>query len=45
MLRYIDGADYETITMQLGLSNGSLRGILHRGLKLLKNAFTSETSS
>jgi RNA polymerase sigma-70 factor (ECF subfamily) len=35
-LRYIGGADYETISQQLGLSNGSLRGLLHRGLKLLR---------
>ena len=35
-LRYISGADYETIEMQLGLSNGSLRGLLHRGLKMLR---------
>jgi RNA polymerase sigma-70 factor (ECF subfamily) len=35
-LRYIGGADYETICMQLGLSNGSLRGLLHRGLKLMR---------
>jgi RNA polymerase sigma-70 factor (ECF subfamily) len=35
-LRYIAGADYETIEVQLGLSNGSLRGLLHRGLKLLR---------
>src|SRR5262249_1121501 len=35
-LRYIGGADYETISEQLGLSNGSLRGLLHRGLKLLR---------
>ncbi len=35
-LRYIAGADYETICTQLGLSNGSLRGLLHRGLKLLR---------
>jgi RNA polymerase sigma-70 factor (ECF subfamily) len=35
-LRYIGDADYETISMQLGLSNGSLRGLLHRGLKLLR---------
>jgi RNA polymerase sigma-70 factor (ECF subfamily) len=35
-LRYIGGADYETIQMQMGLSNGSLRGLLHRGLKLLR---------
>lgn len=42
MLRYLDGADYDTITMQLGLSNGSLRGLLHRGLKLLRGALESE---
>jgi RNA polymerase sigma-70 factor (ECF subfamily) len=35
-LRYIAGADYETIETQLGLSNGSLRGLLHRGLKMLR---------
>jgi RNA polymerase sigma-70 factor (ECF subfamily) len=36
-LRYITGADYETICMQLGLTNGSLRGVLHRGLKMLRS--------
>jgi RNA polymerase sigma-70 factor, ECF subfamily len=35
-LRYLAGADYETIQMQMGLSNGSLRGLLHRGLKLMR---------
>ncbi|MBI3466273.1 MAG: sigma-70 family RNA polymerase sigma factor [Planctomycetes bacterium] len=35
-LRYISGADYETICTELGLSNGSLRGLLHRGLKMLR---------
>jgi RNA polymerase sigma-70 factor (ECF subfamily) len=35
-LRYIAGADYETIETQLGLSNGTLRGLLHRGLKILR---------
>lgn len=35
-LRYIVGADYETISTQLGLTNGSLRGLLHRGLKALR---------
>jgi hypothetical protein len=34
-LRYLTGADYESIQMQMGLSNGSLRGLLHRGLKML----------
>jgi RNA polymerase sigma-70 factor (ECF subfamily) len=36
-LRYILEADYETIETQLGLSNGSLRGLLNRGLKLLRS--------
>ena len=36
-LRYLAGADYETIETQLGLTNGALRGLLHRGLKLLRN--------
>ena len=35
-LRYLAGADYETISTQLGLTNGSLRGLLHRGLKMLR---------
>jgi RNA polymerase sigma-70 factor (ECF subfamily) len=35
-LRYLAGADYETIQMQMGLSNGSLRGLLYRGMKLLR---------
>ncbi len=35
-LRYLTGADYDDIAAQLGLSNGSLRGLLHRGLKLLR---------
>jgi RNA polymerase sigma-70 factor (ECF subfamily) len=36
-LRYITGADHDTICEQLGLTNGSLRGLLHRGLKLLRD--------
>ena len=35
-LRYLAGADHDTIQMQMGLTNGSLRGLLHRGLKLLR---------
>jgi RNA polymerase sigma-70 factor (ECF subfamily) len=35
-LRYIAGADYETIGRQLGLSNGSLRGLLNRGMTKLR---------
>jgi RNA polymerase sigma-70 factor (ECF subfamily) len=41
-LRYIGGADYETIGRQLGLSNGSLRGLLSRGLARLRERLTSE---
>ncbi len=36
MMRYLAGADYGTIAAQLGLSGGSLRGLLHRGLELLR---------
>jgi RNA polymerase sigma-70 factor (ECF subfamily) len=36
-LRYIAGADAETIGTQLGLTNGALRGLLHRGLKMLRD--------
>jgi RNA polymerase sigma-70 factor (ECF subfamily) len=35
-LRYLAGADYDTIGRQLALSNGALRGLLHRGLALLR---------
>ncbi len=35
-MRYLAGADYETIQAEMGLTNGSLRGLLHRGLKLLR---------
>jgi len=41
-LRYITGADYETICLQLGLTNGSLRGVLHRGLKMLRSKLPGE---
>jgi RNA polymerase sigma-70 factor (ECF subfamily) len=36
-LRYLTGADYDAIGEQLGLTNGSLRGFLHRGLKMLRD--------
>jgi RNA polymerase sigma-70 factor (ECF subfamily) len=36
-LRYLTGADYDTIGEQLGLTNGTLRGLLHRGLKMLRD--------
>jgi RNA polymerase sigma-70 factor, ECF subfamily len=35
-LRYLVGADYETIQQQMGLSNGSLRGLLHRGMQRMR---------
>ena len=35
-LRYLGGADYETIGRELAISNGSLRGLLNRGLALLR---------
>lgn len=37
-LRYIGQADYETIGRQLGLTNGSLRGLLNRGMARLREA-------
>ena len=37
-LRYIGGADYETIGRQLGLTNGALRGLLNRGMARLRDA-------
>lgn len=35
-LRYLAGADYDTIARQLAISNGSLRGLLQRGMKMLR---------
>jgi len=35
-LRYLAGADYQSMARQLSLSNGSLRGLLSRGLSLLR---------
>ena len=43
MLRYLAGADYETIARQLALSNGSLRGLLHRGLAMLRSQIEAKT--
>ena len=40
-LRYLAGADYETIARQLAISNGSLRGLLSRGMKMLREKMTS----
>ena len=44
MLRYLGGADYETISRQLALSNGSLRGLLCRGLELLRGRLSEKQS-
>ena len=44
-LRYIGGADYETIGRQLGLSNGSLRGLLNRGMTRLREAMRHENAA
>ena len=41
-LRYVGGDGYDAIGEQLGLSNGALRGLLHRGLKLLRNRLPAE---
>jgi RNA polymerase sigma-70 factor (ECF subfamily) len=35
-LRYLGGLDYQAIEKQLGMSNGSLRGLLGRGLAMLR---------
>jgi RNA polymerase sigma-70 factor (ECF subfamily) len=36
-LRYLTGADAEEISAQLDLTNGALRGLLYRGLKMLRD--------
>jgi RNA polymerase sigma-70 factor, ECF subfamily len=41
-LRYLTGADYETIGRELGLTNGSLRGLLHRGLAMLREELNAK---
>lgn len=35
-LRYLVGADNETIQLQMGVTNGALRGLLHRGMQRLR---------
>jgi RNA polymerase sigma-70 factor (ECF subfamily) len=45
MLRYIGGADYQTIGQQLGLTNGSLRGMLNRGLSMLRSRLTQNSGA
>ncbi|MBC7784193.1 MAG: sigma-70 family RNA polymerase sigma factor [Burkholderiales bacterium] len=41
-LRYLGGADYDEISRQLALTNGSLRGLLHRGLELLREKLKTD---
>jgi RNA polymerase sigma-70 factor (ECF subfamily) len=38
-MRYLLGEDYEAIGRQLGVSNGSLRGLLSRGMAMLKDKY------
>ena len=45
MLRYFAGADYEEISRQLALTNGSLRGLLHRGMAMLRAELGDKTLS
>jgi RNA polymerase sigma-70 factor, ECF subfamily len=35
-MRYLGGADYETIGKELAITNGSLRGLLSRGMAMLR---------
>jgi RNA polymerase sigma-70 factor (ECF subfamily) len=42
-LRYLAGADYNTIARQLAVSNGSLRGLLARGLDTLRQYIDPES--
>jgi RNA polymerase sigma-70 factor (ECF subfamily) len=44
-LRYLAGADYDTIGEQLGLTNGTLRGLLHRGLKMLRDRLPADLAA
>ena len=37
-LHYVEGLKYDAISSQLGLTNGTLRGLLSRGLKQLRAA-------
>jgi RNA polymerase sigma-70 factor (ECF subfamily) len=40
-MRYLGGADYETIRRTLGLSDGALRGLLSRGMAVLRERMTA----
>jgi RNA polymerase sigma-70 factor (ECF subfamily) len=43
-LRYITGDGYDSICEQLGLTNGALRGLLHRGLQLLRERLPADSA-
>jgi len=40
-LRYLSGLNYAQISQELGLSNGTLRGLVHRGVRLLRKDLAS----
>ena len=40
-MRYLSGAEHDTICRQLGLTNGSLRGLLSRGMTRLRMLLTA----
>jgi RNA polymerase sigma-70 factor, ECF subfamily len=42
-MRYLGGADYETIGRELAISNGSLRGLLNRGMAMLRAQINDRT--
>lgn len=44
MLRYLADCDYGQIEQQLGLSNGELRGLLHRGMEMLRELMKERPS-
>ena len=41
-MQYLGGADQSAIEHAMGISNGSLRGLLHRGLNLLRERLAEE---
>jgi RNA polymerase sigma-70 factor (ECF subfamily) len=42
MMRYLGGADYESIRRDLGISDGALRGLLNRGMAMLRERMTKQ---
>jgi RNA polymerase sigma-70 factor (ECF subfamily) len=41
MMRYLGGAGYEEIRRGLGLSDGALRGLLARGMAMMRERMTT----